>query len=386
MILHVDMDAFYASVEEREDPALKGRPVVVGGSAKGRGVVSAANYEARKFGVHSAMPAAHAHALCPQAVFIKPRHELYAQVSGQIRAVFQRYTPLVEPLALDEAFLDVGASERLFGPAADVAARIKRDIRTELDLVASVGVATSKFIAKLASDHDKPDGLTVVAPGDEQIFLDPLPVGCLWGVGRASGRIFETLGIATVGELRRHSPELLKTHFGRHGEHLWKLANAIDERSVVPDSRAKSISHETTFSDDITDHSVLRAVLMRLTEQVGQRLRRHRLLSRTAGIKVRYSDFHTITKARSFAQPTDATQLLWQAASELLGESLQREHKPVRLLGVGASALQTEPARQPDLFDTPVQHDLGRIDTVVDSVNQRFGDAALHRGSSRKPH
>ena len=226
MILHVDMDAFYASVEEREVPELAGQPVVVGGSAKGRGVVAAANYEARKYGVHSAMPSAVAGRLCPHAIFIKPRIDYYSEVSRQIRDILGRYTPVIEPLSLDEAFLDVGQSERLFGPAPTIARLIKKNIRDELQLVASVGVAASKFIAKLASDLDKPDGLVVVDPGTEQEFLDPLPVGCVWGIGKASGEVFRALSVHTIGELREQRLEALQSRFGRHGEHLWRLAEA----------------------------------------------------------------------------------------------------------------------------------------------------------------
>lgn len=384
MILHIDMDAFYASVEERENPRLVGQAVVVGGSAEGRGVVSAANYEARKFGVHSAMPAARAKVLCPHAVFIKPRHELYAAISRQIRDIFLRYTPLVEPLSLDEAFLDVRASKRLFGSAPDIAVRIKTEIRSELNLVASVGVASNKFIAKLASDLDKPDGLVVVAPGTEQSFLDPLPIGCLWGVGKASGRAFQALGIGTIGELRRQSQEFLSQQFGKHGGHLWRLANGLDDREVVPDHRAKSISHETTFAEDVADVGVLQAVMHRLTEQVGRRLRRQTLMAKTAQIKVRFSDFHTITRARSFAHPTQSTREIWEAARLLLETSLQSERRPVRLLGVGASGLDNEPVLQEDLFDVENRQKESVIDQIVDSVNDRFGDTAIHRGSSRK--
>ena len=384
MILHVDMDAFYASVEERENPDLVGKPVVVGGSADGRGVVSAANYEARKYGVHSAMPAARARALCRHAVFIKSRHELYAQISKQIREIFDRYTPLVEPLSLDELFLDVTASKTLFGFAPDIAMSIKREIALELNLVASVGVAPNKFLAKLASDLEKPDGLVVVEPGAEQAFLDPLPIGCLWGGGRASGRAFQALGIATIGELRRCPLDMLKSRFGRHGEHLWELANGIDERQVIPDHRAKSISHETTFADDIADPSVLKSCMLRLTEQVGARLRRQQLLARTAQIKVRFSDFHTITRARSFSQPTQSTQDLWEAVVALLSVSLESESRPVRLIGMGASGLDNDSAFQADLFGDEERLRQGKLDTLVDAVNDRFGGAFIHRGSIKK--
>jgi nucleotidyltransferase/DNA polymerase involved in DNA repair len=235
LILHIDMDAFYASVEERDRPELAGQPVIVGGTPEGRGVVAAANYEVRKYGVHSAMPAATAKRLCPQAVFLRPRMDYYAEVSKQIRAIFGRYTPLVEPLSLDEAFLDVTGTEGLFGPPAELGRQIKREIRDELRLTASAGVARNKFLAKIASDLDKPDGFVVVEPGREQEFLDPLPIGRLWGVGRATGGKLEKLGVQTIGQLRQLSSELLTEQFGKHGGHLWQLAHCIDDRKVVPD-------------------------------------------------------------------------------------------------------------------------------------------------------
>ena len=375
------MDAFYASVEERECPSLAGQPVVVGGTAEGRGVVAAANYEARKYGVHSAMPSAVARRLCPQAVVIRPRIGFYSEISRAIREIFERYTPLIEPLSLDEAFLDVTASEVLFGTAPEIASSIKNDILYELKLVASVGVAPSKFIAKLASDLEKPDGLVVVEPGKEQTFLDPLPVGCVWGIGKASGEVFRGLGIHTIGELREYPLEVLQSRFGRHGEHLWRLARGIDDRVVVPDHEAKSISHETTFEKDIDDESVLRSWMHDLTEQVGRRLRRHQLRARTVQIKVRFDDFHTITRARSLKQPTDLTNELWALASGLLRASRSRDPRPVRLLGMGASGLDDSGVTQEDLFDVDARKKQGKIDSVVDSVKERFGKSAMRRGS-----
>jgi DNA polymerase IV len=259
MILHVDMDAFYASVEEREHPDLAGKPLIVGGMPAGRGVVAAANYEVRKYGVHSAMPTATALRLCPQATVIPPRLSFYAEVSGQIRDIFDHYTPLVEPLSLDEAFLDVTGSEALFGASVDIGREIKLAIRKDLHLTASVGVAPNKFLAKIASDIDKPDGFVVVDEDRVQDFLDPLPVGRLWGVGRVTSRVFDRLGIETIGDVRRVPVDEMRQHFGQTGEHLWQLAHGIDERRVVPDRDAKSISHETTFAEDISDLETLRA-------------------------------------------------------------------------------------------------------------------------------
>ncbi len=262
MILHVDMDAFYASIEERDNPHLAGKSLIVGGTPDGRGVVAAANYVVRKFGVHSAMPTANALRLCPGAIVLRPRMDYYAQIARQIRDVFFRYTPLVEPLSLDEAFLDVTGSTNLFGPAPEIARKIKAEIRSETKLVASVGVAPNKFLAKIASDLQKPDGLVVVDPERILEFLDPLPIGKLWGVGKVTGSVLDRLNVKTIGDLRRLDPEILSKAFGQQGEHFFKLAQGIDDRAVVLDREAKSISHETTFAADILDAEVLRAWLL----------------------------------------------------------------------------------------------------------------------------
>ncbi len=381
MILHVDMDAFYASVEERERPELVGRPIIVGGTPEGRGVVAAANYVARKFGVHSAMPAATAKRLCPQAVVLRPRLDFYASVSAQIREIFTRYTPLVEPLSLDEAFLDVTGSAAVFGPADDIGRRIKREIREELQLTASVGVAVNKFLAKIASDLDKPDGFVVVAPGTEQEFLDPLPVSRLWGVGRATNREFEKLGVRTIGQLRRLPEETLRLRFGRHGEHLWQLAHGVDNRKVVPDREAKSISHETTFAIDICEMETLRGWLLHLTEQVARRLRQHNLCGSTVQIKVRYADFQTVTRAESLPQATHVTDEIWNVASRLLTERLPKRPLKIRLLGVGVTKLGPVGGEQQTLFADESHQRRGRLDEAMDSIRERFGRSSLSRGS-----
>ena len=256
------MDAFYASVEELDRPELVGKPVIVAGDPKSRGVVSAANYVARTFGVHSAMPSATAHRLCPHGVFLPGRMDRYVDVSHEIHEIFYRYTPLVEPLSLDEAFLDVSGSTGLFGPAEQIGRRIKAEIRDELHLTASVGVAPNKFLAKIASDLEKPDGFVLVDENNVQAFLDPLPVSRIWGVGRVSNQALERLGIRTVAQLRAASPHLLRDKFGSMGEQLWQLAHGIDDRSVVPDHEAKSISHETTFATDIAGMETLQACLL----------------------------------------------------------------------------------------------------------------------------
>jgi len=382
MILHVDMDAFYASVEERDRPELRGKPVIVGGDPEKRGVVAAANYVARQFGVHSAMPSVTAKRLCPRAIFLPSRLDYYAQVSRQIRHIFHRFTPLVEPLSLDEAFLDVTGSEGLFGAVIDIGHQIKNAIREEIHLVASVGVAPNKFLAKLASDLEKPDGFLVIDSDGVQEFLSPLSVERLWGVGRKASKIFQRLNVRTIGQLRQLSPEVLKSQFGSNGEHLWQLAHGIDNRSVVPDREAKSISHETTFVSDIDNADVLRAWLLELTQQVARRLRRHGLRGRTVQLKVRFADFRTITRSRKLTEPTNTTDELWQVASELLTTQVPLNQLPVRLLGMGVSDIDRAGEVQGHLFDEEVREKRTRLDEVGDLIRDRFGAQALRRGRS----
>ena len=381
MILHIDMDAFYASVEERDNPSLVGKPVIVGGSAEGRGVVAAANYEVRKFGVHSAMPAARAKRLCPHAIVIPPRIDYYASVSRQIRDIFEQFTPLVEPLSLDEAFLDATSSESIFGPSVEIGRRIKQRIRSELQLIASVGVAPNKFVAKIASDLQKPDGFVVVEPSEVQSFLDPLPVGRLWGVGKVTGRVLERLAILTIGQLRQMPVETLNDLFGSSGEHYWQLAHGIDDRQVVPDREAKSISNETTFAEDIADMDVLRAWLVELVEQVARRLRHHDIKGRIVELKVRFADFQTITRSLTLAVPTNITQELLAAGVELLTQRLPARHLPVRLLGFGVHKFDDSGRFQQQLFDQPDRERHQELDRVADQITAKFGKLAIRRGA-----
>ena len=380
-ILHIDMDAFYASVEERDRPELAGKPLIVGGTPEGRGVVSAANYVARKFGAHSAMPTATALRLCPHAVVLRPRMDRYAKVSTEIREIFFHYTPLVEPLSLDEAFLDVTGSEKLFGPAIEISRTIKQEIQQTIGLVASVGLAPNKFLAKIASDLDKPDGLVVVDPSRVEEFLDPLPVGRLWGVGRVTGQAFSQMGIHSIAELRRLPVETLRQKFGSSGEHLWKLAHGIDDRQVIPDQEAKSISHETTFAKDISDPEVLRAWLLELTEQVARRLRHHGLCGRSVHIKVRFSDFQTISRSQKLPEPTSSTDTLWHTAAVMFSTRLPGRHLPIRLLGMGVSEIDRSQFSQGTLFDDAREQHT-QLDAATDSIRDRFGAGALRRGSS----
>ncbi len=381
------MDAFFASVEIREQPGLKGRPVVVGGSAAGRGVVAAASYEARRFGIHSAMPMSRAQRLCPELVRLPVRMELYVAVSRQIRAIFERYTPLYEPLSLDEAFLDISASLSLFGPAREIARRIKRDIAEELSLVASVGLAPSKFVAKIASDLDKPDGFVVVEPDAVQAFLDPLPASRVWGVGKATNAVLERYGITTIARLRQQPQDWLQDRFGKFGLRLWELAHGIDTRPVVNDSQARSISNETTFAVDIRDQEVLRAWLMTLTEQVARRLRSQQYAGRTVQLKLRFADFKTVTRSHTLSKATHCTDEIWHLARNLLSEALQASPAPVRLIGVGVSNFATPDSGplQQDLFAPALSERQKRIDRLSDEIQSRFGLDSLKRGTGLKP-
>ena len=382
MILHVDMDAFYASVEERDNPELRGKPVVVGGTPEGRGVVAAANYVARTFGVHSAMASVQALRLCPHAIVLRPRMEHYARVSVKIREIFYRYTPTVEPLSLDEAFLDANGSVQLFGCVETIGRAIKKDILCEMNLVASVGVAPNKYLAKLASDMDKPDGFTVIPPGDVQRILDPLPVSRIWGVGKVAKRKFDALGIQRISELRNLSVSQLTKEFGDSGRHFWNLARGIDDRQVVADREAKSISHETTFAVDVSDVSVLRAWLMELTEQVAQRLRAQKVSGRAVHLKVRYSNFDTITRSKSLSEHCNSTKALWDVVSELLATQLPSRPLNVRLLGMGVSSLTGQSSVQRGLFDEVADERDTKLDQVADRIRSRFGATSLRRAST----
>ena len=381
MILHIDMDAFYASIEERDRPGLRGKPMVVGGNPDKRGVVAAANYTARRYGIHSAMPTSQAKRLCPNLIVLPPRHSYYAQVSQQIRDIFHRYTPLVEPLSLDEAFLDVKHSHLLFGEPADIGRRIKREIQDELKLTASVGVAHNKFLAKVASEAGKPDGILEVNPAGVQVFLDKLPVSKLWGVGKVGNRRLQNLGIHTIGDLRAQTPEMLEDLFGSWGGTLWELAHGKDNRQVVPDHKAKSLSHETTFAEDITDVEALRSWLLDMTRQVAMRLRRNRLRGRIVHVKIRFADFRTITRSRTFPQSTDVTQELWDTGLALLMQNLPLRHREVRLLGFCVSGFDPAGPCQADLFDEAARSRQVRLDTVSDWIQKRFGSAALTRAA-----
>ena len=381
MIIHLDMDAFFASVEVREHPELVGLPVVVGGPSKSRGVVAAANYEARKFGIHSAMPMVQAVRLCPDVKVLPPNMPLYVQVSKQIHEIFNRYTPEVEPLSLDEAFLDVSGSLKLFGSAAEIARRIKQEIKQELQLVVSAGIAPNKFVAKIASDIEKPDGFVVVDEDEMQQFLDPLPVKRIWGVGKKTEQQLNNYGITTIKDLRTQSPRWLIDRFGKQGDHIYRLANGMDKREVISDARAKSISSENTFIEDISNKETLIAYLSHLTEQVAARLREKNRKGKTINIKIRFHDFTTIVRSKTLPESTNQTEKIWQAAKALFNTAMQEGSSgrvAVRLLGVGISGFNNESAQQGDLFSEDAKHD--ELDDITDEINQRFGKLKIHRG------
>jgi DNA polymerase-4 len=382
-ILHVDMDAFYASVEQRDNPELRGKPVIVGGSAGSRGVVSAASYEARVYGVHSAMPTITARRLCPHGVFLPVRMSRYAAIARQLRDLFFSFTPLVEPLSLDEAFLDVRGCEGLFGPAPVIARRIKERIRQETDLTASVGVATNKFLAKLASDLRKPDALVVLEPENVRSVLDPLPVGKLWGVGGKSEKRLHSLGIRTVGQLAALPEQILVDHWGESGRHLWQLARGQDGRDVVPDSEARSISTETTFARDISRRDLLRAWLFDLVDELGERVRRSGVRGRTVDLKVRSSDFRTFNRSQTLAEPTDLTAQIWQAAAELFDDRVADEWLPLRLIGVGLTNLMREGPVQGHLFEEGWRRKQRSLDQAVDEIKRQFGTDSIRRAGGR---
>jgi DNA polymerase-4 len=384
-ILHVDLDAFFASVEQRDRPELRGRPVVVGGGPGTRAVVCAASYEARPFGVHSAMPMSQAVRLCPQAVVLPLRMDQYRAVARQVRELMHEFTPVVEPLSLDEAFLDVRGCEGLFGPAPRIAERVRERVRAETGLTASVGVAGNKFLAKLASDLGKPDGLVVIEPATAAAFLAPLPVGRVWGVGAKGQRRLHALGVNTIGNLAALSPEVLAGHFGDFGRQLHELAHGRDSRPVVPDRLAKSVSTETTFARDIGDRAVLRSWLLSLVEELGERLRRHGARAKTVELKVRSADFQTRSRSQTLPGPTDLTDTLWQSAAALFDGRVPDGWLPVRLLGVGATGLARGELVQGDLFEGARRGKQQALDRVADAIRQKFGADAIRRAGGTPP-
>ncbi len=372
------MDAFYASVEQRDNPEFRGKPVVVGGTGN-RGVVAAASYESRRFGIRSAMPMAEARRRCDHLVQVRPRFDVYKHVSKQVFGVFREFTPIIEGLSLDEAFLDVTASLRLFGSGRDMAVRIKERIREETGLAASVGVAANKLVAKIASDLDKPDGLVVVGADDLERTLDPLPAAVIPGIGRETLQRLKRHGIDTVGDLRLAETHVLESVFGRFAEKTRQRAAGIDDRPVVPSRAEKSISAEETYDEDIQDIDALNTRLMMLAERTAGRLRKAGLMAGTVQVKIRRADFTTYTRQKSLGQPVNGTDDIYAVARSLLAAWLaEQPGAAVRLLGVGGS--QLAPATQGDLF-APAE-DANTVDEALDEIRERFPGLDVGRARS----
>ena len=382
-ILHVDMDAFYASVEIRDNPSLEGLPVCVGGPAASRGVIAAASYEARRYGVHSALATATARRLCPDLVLLPPDFDKYTSVSKQVMAIFRRYTPTVEPLSLDEAFLDVTGSERLFGDAVEIGHRIKDDILRETRLVASVGVAPTKFLAKLASDLDKPDGFRIIQRDEVRAVLDPLPVSKIFGVGPRTAKRLEALGIKTVGDLAARPRKDVARRFGASGMWIHDLAHGIDPRRVAARREEKSHGMERTFAEDIVDREELRALLMTFSEEVAFYLRDKGLRGKTVTLKARFSDFKTVTRTKTLDFATNLGPRIYSVTRELLDRV---EVRPLRLLGVQVSRLEdvrqpvqetlfngamAEPSTRDDFIATSAK--LAKVTPSLDKLRRKFG-------------
>jgi DNA polymerase-4 len=346
VIVHLDMDAFFAAVEVLDNPSLEGKPVVVGGRPSERGVVAAASYPAREFGVHSAMPMARALRLCPQLLIVPPRHKRYSDYSRRVMALLREASPVMEQMSVDEAYIDLTDRVDAWEKAVDVARRLQTRVREEIGLSCSIGVATNKLVAKVASDHDKPGGLTVVAPGEEAAFLAPLPVRVLWGVGPVTAEKLAEIGITTVGELASVSEETLRSRFGKHGAGIVRLAQGIDERPLASWHEPKSVSQETTFSQDLRTVDGLKKQLWRLSQRVSRRLQRADLSAGTVAIKLRYADFTTLTRQMTLAVPTDDEREIYRTALVLLKRAWERG-RPVRLLGVAARRLSSPAGQLP---------------------------------------
>ena len=380
-IIHLDMDAFFPSVEVLDNPELKGKPVIVGGSRE-RGVVSSASYEARKFGVHSAQPIATAMRLCSNGIFLPGRMSRYKEVSEQVFEIFNLFTPLVEPLSIDEAFLDITDSKLLFGQPKDIAKKIKKMVLEETGLTISAGIASLKFVAKIASDIDKPDGLTVVPPDGIMDFLDPLPIKKMWGAGKKTLESLARLNIHTFKDLRQTPVGVLEKKFGKHGISMHQLSMGIDDRDVVPEHDVKSIGHELTFHKDIMNLDSAKKELLSLATRVASRMRREGVFGRTITLKVKYSDFTRITRSATLSKSTDDGSEIYSTVLHLLKKT-SVDKRPVRLLGISLSHLSDHNSDgQLSLFDhQETAEKKKKLNTTLDSLHERFGEKSIRPGS-----
>lgn len=375
-IVHIDMDAYFASVEQRDNPGYRNKPVIIGGLS-GRGVVATASYEARKYGVKSAMSIAEARKRCPDGIYLRPNMTKYAQISSQILHIFQSYSPLVEPLSLDEAFLDVTGMEALYPDVTEIPRQIKKRIKEELHLTASAGLAPNKFLAKLASDLEKPNGFVVIRPGEEIQLLAPMSVKKLWGVGGATANILSKLDIQTIADLRKSTPHFLTKHLGSCALDLYNLAWGRDDRPVIPGHEAQSIGNETTFEIDLWSKEDIHSILLALAAKVGWRLRKAGLCGRTVTLKVRFSSFQTLSRSVTVPVPLSLDQEIYETALKMLEKVPLKEG--VRLLGITVAKLRPEGTGQLSLF-TETNEQQEKITTVMDKLKDKFGESIITRG------
>ena len=379
-ILHVDLDAFFVSVEQALNPELKEKLVIVGGEPGSRGVVASASYEARAYGICAGMPLKKAHRLCPGAIFLKGSFPRYRAASSRFMAILADFTPQLEPVGIDEAYLDLTGFEPLYGATLETAIRIKHRIKSEIGITASVGIATSKSVAKVASDLAKPDGLLEVAPGEERLFLAPLPIAKLPCVGPKTERSLKGMGVTTIGQLASLPASLLKANFGALGEAIHRYAMGIDERGIEPPQAAKSISRETTFIEDTLDYPFLKAVLRYLSERVGAELRRGGRRARCVTLKLRYADFDSITRSRTLGESTSSNEAIFDVGIKLLEGALSQRRQLVRLIGIGVSSLIGD-ERQLSLLNSSKER-WERLDGVIDRIRSRYGFTAIQRGQT----
>jgi DNA polymerase-4 len=376
--MHIDLDAFFVSVEVVLNPELKGKPVVVGGRPDARGVISAASYEARAYGLHSAMPLKTASRLCPQAIFIEGNFQRYREASKKFMAILADFSPFVEPMSLDEAFLDVTGFESLHGTIRKMAISIKQQVMNEQGLCASIGIAPCKVVAKVASDYSKPDGLIEVKHGEERDFLAPLPVGKLPGVGKQAQKRLKELGVITIGQLASIPLKTLSGHFGITGTTMHNAANGIDNRKVEPPGTAKSISRETTFKEDTNNIEFLKSTLRYLGEKVGADLRRRERRAKCVTLKIRFSDFTTSTRSQTLRQPFDSNDIIFSTGARLLEKAVQTGKKPVRLLGIGISGI-VEPGGQMSMLDTNGKQ-IVQLNKTIDDIRDKYGFSSIQTG------
>jgi DNA polymerase-4 len=376
-IIHCDLDAFFASVEQRDNPSLRGKPVIVGGPPRSRGVVSTCSYEARQYGVRSAMPAAQALRLCPQGIFLPVDMKRYQKASQEVFRILSDYTPLIEPLSIDEAFLDVKGCTALFGTAEVIARTIKQRVRDEVGLIISTGISYNKFLAKLATELGKPDGLKVIRREEAQSVLDPLPVSYLWGVGRKTQQIFEQMGIKTIGEVRCMPMGLLQKRLGSSAQAIMDMACGVDRRELETNRIARSMGRETTFAQDVADRELLETTLLDFSEQLGRRLRRSGLRARSITLKIRYHNFKTITRRTTLPVPICSDLEIYKVAVSLLQETPTGQ---VRLIGLQVELDYGHELVQGNIFDCKQEEDK-LLDQTIDQLRERFGNQAITRAS-----